>query len=83
MKPEELKETRAYSHDKPHIWHFKEMTCLMSVKLAPLAAVYSLDRERRGDPLIATVPLLNKVLPPVSPPPRPPFCHHRRALVFL
>eukprot|EP01124_Arcella_intermedia_P018070 TRINITY_DN25040_c0_g1_i1.p1 TRINITY_DN25040_c0_g1~~TRINITY_DN25040_c0_g1_i1.p1 ORF type:complete len:1188 (-),score=283.73 TRINITY_DN25040_c0_g1_i1:91-3609(-) len=30
-----IQETRAYTHGKPHVWHFKESTFKLSVKLLP------------------------------------------------
>jgi len=32
---ETLKETREYTHGKPHVWHFKEATCKVSARLVP------------------------------------------------
>eukprot|EP01125_Pyxidicula_operculata_P021484 TRINITY_DN82_c0_g1_i1.p1 TRINITY_DN82_c0_g1~~TRINITY_DN82_c0_g1_i1.p1 ORF type:complete len:300 (-),score=58.46 TRINITY_DN82_c0_g1_i1:140-1039(-) len=30
-----LTETRAYTHGKPHVWHFKEAQCKLTVRLTP------------------------------------------------
>lgn len=53
--------TRAYSHDRPHVWHFKEMTCLLSAHLQPTKGAHNEDKLNRNDPYQSTVPLLSRV----------------------